>query len=55
MTKKNSKGKIFVACHKPFSMLNEDFIVPIHAERDCAVENKDSDSTPPIPPIYFMD
>ena len=47
MTKKNSKGKIFVAYHKPFSMLNEDFIVPIHAGRDCVVKNKDSDSTPP--------
>ena len=47
MTKKNSKGRIFVAYHKPFSMLNEDFIVPIHAGRDCVVKNKDSDSTPP--------
>ncbi len=34
-------GKIFVAYHKPFSMLDEDFIVPIFAGKACTKENKD--------------
>ncbi len=44
MAEHNTKGKIFVAYHKPFMMLDRDFIVPVHAGRACQKENKDSGS-----------
>ena len=42
MKKQETKGKIFVAYHKPASILEEDFIIPIHAGRGCTEEHKDS-------------
>ena len=44
MKKQETKGKIFVAYHKPASILEEDFIIPIHAGRSCTKEHKDSTS-----------
>jgi hypothetical protein len=44
MAEHDTKGKIFVAYHKPFVMLDRDFIVPVHAGKSCLKENKDSNS-----------
>lgn len=38
---KKGNGYIFTAYHKPFKLLDEDFIVPVHAGRTCAEERKD--------------
>ena len=42
MKKETSRGKIFVAYHKPCSVLKKDFIVPIYAGKKCKEDNKDS-------------
>ena len=42
MAQSESQGKIFVAYHKPFSVIKKDFIVPVHAGRACVHANKDN-------------
>ena len=42
--RKTAEGTIFVAYHKPYSILKGDFITPVHAGRSCAVANKDSNT-----------
>lgn len=41
MEKPAQNGKIYVVYHKPASILEENFIVPIHAGRMCVEEKKD--------------
>lgn len=41
---KKGNGYIFTAYHKPFSLLDSDFIIPIHAGRACAHKNKDGNT-----------
>lgn len=42
MTECEAKGKIFVAYHKSFQLINKNFITPVHAGRACKKKNKDS-------------
>ena len=44
MLQHDAKGKIFVAYHKPFKTIDQNFIIPIHAGRACKKKNKDSDA-----------
>jgi len=45
MPRRNTKGKIFVSYHKPFKVIDRDFIIPVHAGRACIKRNKDSEMT----------